>query len=98
MKKGNNTALQQNDGGLFPGLQGNSLTPQVHFVVCKLAMVASAFHWRPERRLPSFHSRVVFLSFVIPDLIVSVLFTGPFQLEFKLFFQNMVKMYKRTLK
>ena len=34
----------------------------------KWTRAASALHWRPKRRLPSFRSTVVFLSFLIPAL------------------------------
>ena len=35
--------------------------------------IASALHWRPERRARSFRSRVVLLSFLIPALFLSFL-------------------------
>ena len=56
-------------------LQCNALAFLVHFVTytTKWTRDASALRWRPERRLPSFRSRVVFLYFLIPALFLSFL-------------------------
>ena len=70
MRKLYNTTPLQNDGSLFFGPQHNALASLVHFAphTTKWSRDASALRWRPERRLPLFCSRVVFLSFFIPAL------------------------------
>ena len=81
---GGSTTLQH-DGGLPSGLQCNALAPVVHFVwVTKWTRDASALHWMPERGLPSFHSRVMFLNFShsLPCFCTCT-FTGPPLFEMK---------------
>ena len=66
-----NTTLLWKNGSSFFGIQCNALASLVHFVTytTKRTRDARAFHWRPEKGLPLFHRRVVFLRFSHPWLV-----------------------------
>ena len=63
MRKLKNITLLRNDSSLLSGLQCNAPESLVNFQ-SELGME----HWRPERRPPLFHGRIVLLSFLIPAL------------------------------
>ena len=77
MTKLNNITLLWNDGGSLSGLQCNALASLVHFCA-KWTRDASALRWRPERRLPSFRSKVMLLSFLISALFLSFFQVHPY--------------------
>ena len=79
MRKLNNTTLLRTKGTLLFGLQHNDLASYVHIV--QFAHMnyrdTSTIRWRPERRVPLFHNMVVILSYLIPELFLSILLVQP---------------------
>ena len=62
MTKLKNTTLLWKDGSILCGLQCYALASLVHFVThtTKWTRGASALYWRPDRRPPSFRSKIWF--------------------------------------